>query len=129
MADLSRGRMSEEAPVSFCVVDMFGHFLVKNGHLELKRYGTLYTCFSSSATHIEVTYSLKNKLFIMCLRRFIGRRRNVRLIRSGNGSNFTGASAKLIQAFQEMNHSRISNYLEEHGGGMGQLETKPSIRK
>ena len=26
------------------------------------------------------------------------------------------ASAELIQAFQEMDHSRISNYLEEHGG-------------
>ena len=52
----------------------------------------------------------------MCLRRFIGRRGNVRLIRSDNGSNFTGASAELIQAFQEMDHSRISNYLEEHGG-------------
>ena len=64
MADLPRDRMSEEAPVIFCGVDMFGHFVVKNGRSELKRYGTLYTCFSSSATHIEVTYSLKTKLFI-----------------------------------------------------------------
>ena len=38
------------------------------------------------------------------------------MIRSENGSNFTGASAELIQAFQEIDHSRISNYLEEHGG-------------
>ena len=38
------------------------------------------------------------------------------MIRSDNGSNFTGASAELIQAFQEMDHSRISNYWEEHGG-------------
>ena len=38
------------------------------------------------------------------------------MIRSDNGSNFTGALAELIQAFQEMDHSRISNYLEEHGG-------------
>ena len=52
----------------------------------------------------------------MCLRRFIGQRGYVRFVRSDNGSNFIGASAELIQAFQEMDHSRINNYLEEHGG-------------
>ena len=51
----------------------------------------------------------------MCLRRFIGRRGNVHLIRSDNGSNFIGASAELIQTFQ-MDHSRISNYLDKHSG-------------
>ena len=35
---------------------------------------------------------------------------------SNNGSNFIGASAELIQAFQGIDHSRFSNYLEEHGG-------------
>ena len=38
------------------------------------------------------------------------------MIRSDNGSNFIGASAELILAFQEVDHSRISNNLEEHGG-------------
>ena len=52
----------------------------------------------------------------MCLSRFIGRRGNVCLTRSNNGSNFTEASAELIQVFQEIYHSRISNYLEEPGG-------------
>ena len=52
----------------------------------------------------------------MCLSRFIGRRANVCLTRSNNGSNFTEASAELIQVFQEIDHSRISNYLEEPGG-------------
>ena len=95
---------------------MFGPFLVKNGCKEIKWYGTLYTCLSSRATHIEVSYSLNTDSFIVCLRRFIGRRGNVCLIRSDNGSNFIGASGELIQAFQEMDHSRISNHLEEHGG-------------
>ena len=68
------------------------------------------------AIQIEVTYSLNTDSFIMCLRRFIGQRRNVRLIGSNKEWNFIGASAELIQAFQEMDHSRISNYLEEHCG-------------
>ena len=32
-------------------------------------------------------------------------RRNIRLIMYYNGTSFTGASAELIQAFQEMDHS------------------------
>ena len=95
---------------------MFGPFVVKNVCKELKWYGALYTCLSSRVIHIEMTYLLNTDLFIMCLKRFISQKRNVRLIRSNNGLNFTGASAELIQAFQEMNHSGISNYLEEHGG-------------
>ena len=52
----------------------------------------------------------------MCLRRCNGRREDAWLMRSGNGSNFIRASAELIQAFQKMDHSRIRNYLAEHGG-------------
>ena len=105
MADLPRDRMCEEAPFSFCGVDMFGSFVVKICHKELKQSGPLYTCLSSRAIHIEVTYSLSTNIFIMFLRSFIGRRRNIRLIMSDNGSSFTGASAELIQAFQEIDHS------------------------
>ena len=108
--------MCEEAPFTFCGNGRFGPFLVKNGWKEIKWYGALYTCLSSRAIHIEVTCSLNTDSFIVCLRRFIGRRGNFCLIRSDNGSNFIGASAELIQAFQEMDHSSISNYLEEHGG-------------
>ena len=116
MADLPRGRMREEAPFTFCGVDMFGPFVVKNGRKEMKRYGAVYTCLSSRAIHIEVMYSLNTIFLIMCLRGFIGQKGNVRLIKSNNGSNFIGDSAELIQAFQEMDHSRISNQLEENGG-------------
>ena len=114
-ANLPRDRMNEEAPFTFCSVDIFGPFMVKNGHKELKQYRALYTCLYGRTIQIEVTYSL-NTDSLMCLRRFIGQRGNLRLLRSDNGSNFTGASAELIQAFQEIDHSRISNYLEEHGG-------------
>ena len=81
MADLPRDRMSEKAPFAFCGV-MFGPFVVKNGRKELKQYGALCTCLSSRAIHIEVTFSLNTDSFILCLRRFIGRRENVHLIRS-----------------------------------------------
>ena len=81
----------------------------------MKQYEALCTCLSRRAIHIEVPYSLNTNLFFMCLRRFIGWRGNVYLIRSNNGLKFIGASAELIHAFQEIDHSRISKYLEEHG--------------
>ena len=117
MPDIPTNGMSKETPFMFFGVDMFIPFVVKNGHKEMKRYMPLYTCLSSKSIYIEVTYSLSIDSFIMCLRRFIGRRENVSLIRSDNGSNFFGgASIVLIQAFQEMDHSRISNYLKQHDG-------------
>ena len=87
MADLPKERMSEEPPFTYCGVDLFGSFLVKDGRKEVKRYGALYTCLSSRAIHIEVVYSLSTDSFIMSLRRFVGRRGNVKMIRSDSGSN------------------------------------------
>ena len=49
--------------------------------------------------------------FILCLRRFIGRRGAVRTIRSDNGTNFIGAKLELQKAVKEMDVDKISNYL------------------
>ena len=116
MADLPKDRMSEEPPFTYCGINLFGPFVVKDGQKEVKRYGALYTCLSSRAIHIEVVHSVSTDSFIISLRRFVGRRGNVRMIRSDNGSNLAGASAELICAFQEMDHIKITNFLEENGG-------------
>ena len=83
---------------------------------EVKRYGALYTCLSSRAIHIEVVYFLSTDSFIISLRRFLGHRVNVRMIRSDNGLNLVGASTELTRVFQEMDHIKIGNFLEENGG-------------
>ena len=79
---------------------MFGLFTVKNGRKERKRHGALFTCLLSRAFHIEVIHSMTTDFFIMYLRRFIGRRGYVWMIRTNNGTNFVGASAELIESFQ-----------------------------
>ena len=76
-------------------VNMFGPFLIKEGRKELKRYGTLFTCLSNRAVHIEFTCSLETDSFIQALRRFVARRGNIRVLRSDNGSNFVGAQKEL----------------------------------
>ena len=108
--------MSEEPPFTYCGIGLFGPFVVKDGRKEVKSYGALYTCLSSRSIHIEVVHSMSTHCFIMSLRRFIGRKGNVRMIRFNNGSNLVGASAELIRAFQEMDHIKFTNFLEENGG-------------
>ena len=99
-----------------CGVDLFGPFVVKEGHKELKRYGTLFTCLSSWPIYIEAANSLSTDCFLMCLWRFIDWRGNVRLIRSDSGTNFVGALAELTKAFTEMNHPKINQFMQDKGG-------------
>ena len=95
MSDLPNDRMCIEPPFTYCGVDIFGPFVLKDGRKEVKKYDDLYTCLSSRAIHIEVAHLLSTDSFILSLRRFIGRRGIVRMIRSDNGANSVGASAEL----------------------------------
>ena len=95
MSDLPNDRMCIEPPFTYCGVDIFGPFVLKDGRKEVKKYDDLYTCLSSKAIHIEVVHLLSTDSFILSLRRFIGRRGIVRMIRSDNGANSVGASAEL----------------------------------
>ena len=52
----------------------------------------------------------------MCLQGFIGRRGNVRLVRSDIGANIVGVSAELTKAFTEINHQKINQFMQNNGG-------------
>ena len=94
MSELPSDRQ-ESPPFTYCVLDLFGPFTIKNYRKELKRYGVMFTCLCSRAIHIEVAQSLETDSFILLLRRFIGRRGNIRLIRSDNNTNFFCAIKEL----------------------------------
>ena len=111
MADLPSERISCEPPFTYCGVDMFGPFTVKEGRKEHKRYCALFTCLSSRAIHIEVTASMDTDSFIQALRRFMARRGPVRVMSSDNGGNFVGAENELKQAWKEMDHTKVASYL------------------
>ena len=114
-ADLLKDRVNEAPPFTYCGVDLFGPFLVKERRSEMKRYGALFTCLASRAVHIEVVASMEMDSFIMAVRRVIARRGNIRTIRSDNGSNFIGAENDLCKVFNEMDHTKISNLLQDSG--------------
>ena len=42
---------------------MFGPSLTKEGRMELRRYGALFTCLASRAVHIECTCSMDTDTF------------------------------------------------------------------
>ena len=102
VADLPQDRLKEEPPFTYCGVDMFGPFEIKERRNTLKRYGALFTCLASRAIHIEVTKSMDTDSFILALQRFIARRGNIRSIRCDNGSNFIGAEKELEKCINEM---------------------------
>ena len=115
MASLPSDRLCEEPPFTYCGVDLLGPFVTKEGRKKLKRYGALFTCLSSIAIHIETVASLNTDSFILCLRRFIGRKRNIRRLRSDNGSNIVGASSEFKKAFGEMDQQKINDFMRDNG--------------
>ena len=127
MVDLLKDSMCIEPPFTYCCVDIFGPFVVKDGRKEVKKYGTLYTCLSSRAIHIEIVHSLRTDSFILSSRRFIGQRGIVRIFRSDNETNFVGASAELICDFQEMDHKKIGDFLERNCGEWMMRKRNPPL--
>ena len=125
MAELSFNRLQEEPPFTYCGVDLFGPFVICSKRKELKRYGVMFTCLCSRAIHIEVAHSLDTDSFLLTLRRFIGRRGNIRQMSCDNGSNFVGAVKELRKSFQNMNHNRINEYLQMHGADWITLINNP----
>jgi hypothetical protein len=102
MADLPRERMETTPPFTYCGMDCFGPFYVKDGRREVKRYGLLFTCLCSRAVHIEVLDDMTTDAFINALRALIALRGNVRQLRSDQGTNFVGARREFLEGVKEM---------------------------
>ncbi|XP_057709746.1 uncharacterized protein LOC130927761 [Corythoichthys intestinalis] len=107
MADLPEERMETSPPFTYCGMDSFGPFYIKDGRKELKRYGLVITCMCSRAIHIEMLEDLSTDAFINALRAFIAIRGPVRQIRCDQGTNFIGARNEFVDAFKEMDQGQL----------------------
>lgn len=103
MSDLPRERFETTPPFTYCGIDCFGPFHVKQGRRELKRYGLLFTCKCSRALHIKLLNDMTTDGFINALRTFIAVRGNVQQLRSGQGTNFIGTKREFLEAVKKMN--------------------------
>ena len=115
MADLPKDRLEPSPPFTYCGLDMFGPFIIRERRSDLKRYGIIFTCLNSRAVHLESVCSMDTDSFILCMRRFICRRGSVRTIRCDNGTNFVGANNELQKALQEMDTEKIKDHLLRYG--------------
>ena len=104
-------RLEPAPPFTFCAVDYFGPWYIKEGRREVKRYGVLFTCLASRAVHLEVSSSLSTDSFLNAYRRFVGRRSPIRQLHSDQGTNFVGARNKLMQELSTLEHEKIRQEL------------------
>ena len=112
MACLPEDRLEPAPPFSYCAVDYFGSFIVKERRSEVKRYGVLFTCIGSRSVHLETANSLDSSSFINALSRFMSRSGSVR---SDQGTNFVGAQNELKAALSEMNQDHVQEHLLRNG--------------
>ena len=111
MADLPHDRLKKEPSFTHCGVDIFGSFLIKERRNTSKRYGALFTCLARRAIHIEMIKNMDTDFFILALKRFIGRRGNIRIIRCNNESNFVGAERELAKCWKDVNQKKVGEFM------------------
>ncbi|XP_038549580.1 uncharacterized protein LOC119883123 [Micropterus salmoides] len=106
MADLPEERTEMSPPFTYCGLDCFGPFIVKEGRKELKRYGLLFTCLCSRAVHIETLDDLTTDAFMNALRTFVAIRGPVRQLRCDQGTNFMGARRLFSELLKGIDQER-----------------------
>ena len=111
MSDLPSDRVEPNPLFTFCAVDYFRRFVIKENHREVKRYDVLYTCLWSRAVYLEVSHLLSTSSFINSLRRFIALRGHISVLRSDQGTNFIGARKELRETIQEIDNGKIREFL------------------
>jgi len=113
MGDLPAARVNHVKPFSSVGLDYFGPIAVKNcGKLE-KRYGVIFTCFSTRAIHLEVAKTLTTESCILAIRRMISRRGFPSEICSDNATNFRGATEELKNCLRTLDHNKIQEVFAE----------------
>ena len=111
MADLPSDRAECSPPFTYVGVDIFGPFLVKNRRTETNRYGAIFTCLTTRAIHVEMTYDLTTDAFIQALRKFVAIRGPIRLLRCDNGTDFVGANKELTRSIQIIKSETLRKFV------------------
>ena len=65
--------------------------------------------------------------FILALRRFIGRRGNIKIIRRDNGSNFVGAERELAKCWKEVNQKKVGEFMLQKSADWIQWKRNPPL--
>ncbi|XP_075157710.1 uncharacterized protein LOC142230976 [Haematobia irritans] len=94
MGNLPSDRLRAQRPFLIAGVDFCGPFMTSyriRGKVPYKTYIAVFVCFTSKAVHLELVSDLSTNNFILCLKRFVGRRGIPQKLYCDNATNFVGA--------------------------------------
>ncbi|XP_075154313.1 uncharacterized protein LOC142227952 [Haematobia irritans] len=117
MGDLPADRFIAHRPFLICGVDFCGPFYTSyriRGKAPYKTYVALFVCFASKALHIEVVSDLSTNAFLLCLKRFVGRRGIPLKIYCDNATNFVGANNQLKEFKEKYFDKENTNSLMQY---------------
>ena len=120
MAELPNERLQPYVkPFTHCGVDMFGPFKVNlTRNISTKRYGIIFTCFSTRAIHLELASRADTDSFMSCLFNMISRRGMISVLYSDQGTNFVGAETEIRRRCRDLHIEFRRNFpLSPHWGG------------
>ena len=122
MGNLPADRLRAQRPFLISGVDFCGPFYTSyriRGKAPYKTYVAVFVCFASKATHIEIVSDLSTNNFLLCLKRFIGRRGLPQKLHCDNATNFVGAKSKLEQFrklfFEQTTVNSIQSFASQAG--------------
>ena len=109
MAPLPKSRLSSMRAFEKIGIDYAGPFVTKQGRgrTRAKRYLCLFTCLTTRAVHLEMSYSLDTSSFINAFYRMTSRRGTPRYVICDNGTNFVGAERELRELVEALNKEKI----------------------
>ncbi|XP_070854244.1 uncharacterized protein [Drosophila suzukii] len=122
MGSLPADRLSLTKPFAVTGVDLCGPFLTSyriRGKAPYKTYMAVFVCFATKAVHVELVSDLSTNTFILCLKRFIGRRSLPNRIFCDNATNFFGTRTQLeefkMQLFSQQALKDLQMFTSSNG--------------
>ncbi|XP_061387580.1 uncharacterized protein LOC133322632 [Musca vetustissima] len=115
MGNLPVDRLRAQRPFLVTGVDFCGPFMTSyriRGKSPYKTYIAVFVCFSSKATHLELVSDLSANNFILCLKRFVGRRGIPQKLFCDNATNFVGACNKLKELKESFFNDEVAQKMK-----------------
>ena len=106
--DLPDFRTSDDPPFCHTGIDFAGPLFVKSKCGSDKAYVCLLTCCSTRAVHLELTPDMSVDSFLLCFRRFVGRRGLPVTLVSDNAKTFQSSSKEVLKIARSQ---KVSDYL------------------
>ncbi|XP_037931036.1 uncharacterized protein LOC119665854 [Teleopsis dalmanni] len=120
MGNLPIDQVTATRPFLISGVDFCGPMyttLKIRGRPPVKTYIAIFVCFTSKAVHFEPVSDLTSNCFILCLKRFVGRRGLPERIYCDNATNFVGACRELkeLQQMFKIQKDQLVSYAAQEG--------------